>query len=152
MTEARILSALVEGVSELGDVLRGAAEVIAQREGQTLARWQLLSAVSSEKKTVSDLAREFGHRRQSVQRITDVLVRDKLVVYRDNPNHERSPLVGLTAQGKRLLGRLIKRQREFHRVLSRKTTKPKLAALRRGVDELREIVTGIDWKKARPKK
>ncbi|MEE9270748.1 MAG: helix-turn-helix domain-containing protein [Candidatus Krumholzibacteria bacterium] len=152
MTEARILSALVEGVSELGDVLRGAAEVIAQREGQTLARWQLLSAVSSEKKTVSDLAREFGHRRQSVQRITDVLVRDQLVVYRDNPNHERSPLVGLTAQGKRLLGRLIKRQREFHRVLSRKTTKPKLAALRRGVDELREIVTGIDWKKARPKK
>jgi DNA-binding MarR family transcriptional regulator len=152
MTETRILSALVEGISELTDDLRSVEDMIAQREGQTLARWQLLRAVSSSKKTVSDLARELGHKRQSVQRITDVLAKDKLVSYGDNPRHERSPLVGLTAQGKRLLGRLTKRQGEFHRGLSRKTTKSKLAALRRGVDELREIVAGIDWRKARPKK
>ena len=49
--------------------------------------------------TVPGVARVLGQSRQAVQRITDVMVEDGLLVYQRNPNHKRSVLVALTEEG-----------------------------------------------------
>jgi DNA-binding MarR family transcriptional regulator len=88
------------------------SERMARELGLTGARWQLLSVIgrSDTPYTVSDLARWMGLARQSVQRVADALAVDGLVEFIDNPRHRRAALVGLTARGRTLLGRLDQRR------------------------------------------
>ena len=51
--------------------------------------------------------------RQSVQRVADLLERDGLIAYEDNPAHRRASLVALTAEGRAALGRIQKAQRTW---------------------------------------
>lgn len=66
--------------------------------GQTSARWQVLGRVHKPQ-TVAALAREIGHARQSVQRITDLLAEEHLVTYAEHPTDRRTKLVKLTPAG-----------------------------------------------------
>ena len=70
--------------------------------GQTQARWQVLGAVADSCRTVPQIARQMGMTRQSVQRVTDLLVNEELLSFEKNPDHARSPLVRLTPRGRRL--------------------------------------------------
>ncbi len=74
-------------------------EALAKPSGQTLARWLVLEAVQDAPATVAQIARTMHLARQSVQRLADVLVRDGLAAYQDNPAHRRAKLVRLTPQG-----------------------------------------------------
>jgi DNA-binding MarR family transcriptional regulator len=67
--------------------------------GQSSARWQVLGRAGYQPQTVAQMARDMGHARQSVQRVADVLAREGLVVYKDNPTDRRAKLVELTPQG-----------------------------------------------------
>lgn len=67
--------------------------------GLSAARWQVLSAVTQESLSVSEVARRVGTTRQSVQRIADLLVRQGLAVYLDNPAHRRAKLLAATERG-----------------------------------------------------
>ncbi|WP_455359113.1 MarR family winged helix-turn-helix transcriptional regulator [Streptomyces sp. SYSU K21746] len=67
--------------------------------GLSAARWQILGVVSAEPMSVSAIARGLGITRQSVQRIADLLVRQGLAAYRDNPAHRRAKLLTATADG-----------------------------------------------------
>jgi DNA-binding MarR family transcriptional regulator len=49
---------------------------------------------------VPGIARALGQSRQAVQRITDVMVEDGLLLYAENPKHKRSALVTLSEDGK----------------------------------------------------
>ena len=71
--------------------------------GQSSARWQVLGRAGYQPQTVAQMARDMGHARQSVQRVTDVLAREGLVVYKDNPTDRRAKLVELTPQGVEVL-------------------------------------------------
>lgn len=51
--------------------------------------------------TPSQIARKMGLRRQSVQRLVDVLLEQGHLVLDDNPDHRRAKLVRLTAEGRR---------------------------------------------------
>lgn len=140
ITETEILSFLVEDVSALSSAIGRVGHMIARREGQTYARWQILSAASAGDKTVSQLARRLGLTRQSVQRLADLLADDGLVKYKKNPSHKRSPLVGLTGEGTRMLKRLTTRSRCFRELVAKRTTKHGLADLREATRKLFEVV------------
>ena len=67
--------------------------------GLSTARWQVLGAVNQGALTVSQIARNMGLRRQSVQRTVDHLTSEGLLELAPNPHHRRAKLVHLTASG-----------------------------------------------------
>jgi DNA-binding MarR family transcriptional regulator len=81
-----------------------AGEALAKPAGQTLARWLVLETIQDKPATVAQIARTLALARQGVQRLADVLVRDGLAVYQDNPAHRRAKLVRLTPEGRTALG------------------------------------------------
>jgi DNA-binding MarR family transcriptional regulator len=63
------------------------------------ARWQVLGAIERAPLPVSQIARNIGLTRQSVQRLTDILEPEGIVEYAANPDHKRAKLVCLTKRG-----------------------------------------------------
>ncbi|MEV0731062.1 MarR family winged helix-turn-helix transcriptional regulator [Polymorphospora sp. NPDC050346] len=94
--------------------LRRTGEAIAAAEGQTQARWQVLSVTSDRPMTVSQAARRLGVTRQAVQRVANELVEEGLLAPEPNRDHRTSPLLRLTAAGKEKLDRLTERAEVFH--------------------------------------
>jgi DNA-binding MarR family transcriptional regulator len=78
-------------------------EALARPAGQTLARWLVMEAVQDAPATVAQVARRLHLARQGVQRLADVLVRDGLAAYEDNPAHRRAKLLRLTPSGRSTL-------------------------------------------------
>jgi len=74
---------------------------LAVAEGLTAARWQVLGAVALAGRplTVPQIARRMGLTRQAVQESVNRLLGEALVEARDNLDHRRSPLIGLTELG-----------------------------------------------------
>ncbi|MFZ4238931.1 MarR family winged helix-turn-helix transcriptional regulator [Streptomyces murinus] len=124
------LALLVADVYEAADALRRAGEALAAAEGQTQARWQLMSAVSEQPLPVARAARRLGITRQGVQRIANDLVRDGLAEYLDNPDHRTSPLLALTAVGHRTLDAITARAATAHRVMAEGIAGSDLATVR----------------------
>ena len=98
---------LVADVYELAGASRRSSDELAAAVGHTAARWHVMSAVSDAPATVPDVARRLGQSRQNVQRVVNDLVASGAVELRDNPAHERSPLVALTDAGDRQLAELF---------------------------------------------
>jgi DNA-binding MarR family transcriptional regulator len=90
-----------------------AGEALAKPAGQTLARWLVLEAVQDAPATVAQIARTLHLARQSVQRLADLLVRDGLAAYQDNPAHRRAKLVRLTPPGRTALRTIQAAQRAW---------------------------------------
>ena len=76
------------------------AEELARPVGLTAALWQVLGAVLDEPLPAAGIARAMGITRQSVQRVTDILVKRGLAEYRDNPAHRRAKLIVPTDAGR----------------------------------------------------
>jgi DNA-binding MarR family transcriptional regulator len=83
----------------LNGQLLAVAEELARPVGLTAAWWQVLGAALGAPQSVSDIARAMGLTRQSVQRIADLLVREGLAAYAENPRHRRAKLVTPTEAG-----------------------------------------------------
>jgi DNA-binding MarR family transcriptional regulator len=83
-------------------LLLGAGDVLAQEEGLTSARWQVLGAVAlaDRPSTVPQIARRMGLTRQSVHATVGRLVSAGLVQLVPNADHQRSQLVRLTDLGR----------------------------------------------------
>jgi DNA-binding MarR family transcriptional regulator len=105
--------ALVVQVFRLNGMLTAAGDALAAPAGQTSARWRVLAAVEEEPMTVAQIARAWSLARQSVQRVADLLDRDGLIAYQDNPAHRRASLVALTPEGRAALARIQKAQRAW---------------------------------------
>ncbi|MFJ5636677.1 MarR family winged helix-turn-helix transcriptional regulator [Streptomyces goshikiensis] len=126
---AEELALLVADVFEAAGALRRAGEALAGAEGQTQARWQLMSVVSEESLPVARAARRLGVARQGVQRIANELVRDGLAEFRDNPDHRTSSLLALTPSGRRALEAITARAEAAHRVMGEGIAQADLATL-----------------------
>jgi DNA-binding MarR family transcriptional regulator len=98
---------LVADVYELAGVSRGSSEQLASEQGQTVARWHVMSVLSDQAFTVPAIARRLGLTRQSVQRVADELVDEGVVKRSDNPDHQRSPLLALTTEGRETLRKIV---------------------------------------------
>ena len=80
-----------------------AGEALAKPAGQTLARWLVLETIQDAPATVAQIARGLHLARQGVQRLADLLVRDGLAIYVDNPAHRRAKLLAITPRGRSAL-------------------------------------------------
>jgi len=85
---------------------------LAVAEGLTAARWQVLGAVALAGRpvTVPQIARRMGLTRQAVQESVNRLLAEALVEARDNLDHRRSRLIGLTALGRQKYTAVDQRQ------------------------------------------
>lgn len=128
---------LVADVYEAAGALRRWGERTAAAEGQTQARWQVLSVISVGDWTVPAAADRLGTSRQAVQRIANDLVADELAIYVDNPRHRRSPFLQPTATGRRVLQAINRRAARHHRTITAGLDGLDLVALRAG---LRRVV------------
>jgi DNA-binding MarR family transcriptional regulator len=111
------LSELVVHVFRLDGLLKATGDALAEPAGQTTARWRVLAAVENGPMTVAQIARAWWLTRQSVQRIADLLERDGLVAYEENPAHRRAQLVRLTPNGDAALRRIRAAQRDWANAL-----------------------------------
>ena len=106
MTKARIspasaaLTALFLKLFRVNGLLLVAGDRLTSDLGLTSARWQVMSVLADGPLTVSQIARNMGLKRQSVQRLVNVLSQQALLVLSDNPNHRRARLVQLTVMGR----------------------------------------------------
>lgn len=100
---------LIADVFELAGASRSTSEQLASSLGQTAARWHVMSVASEEAMNVPAIARRLGLTRQSVQRVVNDLADAGLVSLEPNPDHERSPLVTLADEGRRVMGELFQR-------------------------------------------
>ena len=97
----RIFPAFVFELFRAYSRLNSAGDEIAREFGLSSARWRVLGSACRSPKTVSDIARERGLTRQSVQQIVNSLLEDRLVKLIENKNHKNAKLVAPTPSGKR---------------------------------------------------
>jgi DNA-binding MarR family transcriptional regulator len=118
--KSEVRSSAGQGVAELAvrilrleGILTAAGDALAAPSGQSSARWRVLAAVEEQPLTVAQIARAWSLARQSVQRVADLLARDGLVAYEDNPGHRRAKLVRLTRRGRATLREIQEAQRRW---------------------------------------
>jgi len=132
----RSLPLLIADLYEAAGASRRAGEAIAAAEGQTQARWQLLSVISHGDWTVAHAARRLGITRQAVQRTADELLASGLAVAEPNPNHQRSPLIRPTAEGRAALAAISERAERWHAELAERVNPEDVEAARRVLQAL----------------
>ena len=111
--EGDAVGELVALVFRLDALLRASGDRLAEPAGQTTARWRILATAESGPMTVAQIAADWSMARQSVQRVADLLARDGLITYEENPAHRRAKLVRLTPVGRSALLRIRAAQRDW---------------------------------------
>lgn len=135
---ADLIPLLVADVYHLAGAFRRSGDRIAKTIGQTQARWQLLSVVSDGARTVAQIARRLGLARQSVQRTADQVVRLRQGCYVENPDHKRSALLQITAEGKKTLALLTRAAEKSQVDLSADFKRAELVTALRVIRQLRD--------------
>lgn len=135
------MALLVADLYQAAGLSRRLGEQIAKVEGQSQARWQVLSVLSDGPRTVAQAARRLSTARQAVQRVTRELANDGLLVAHDNPDHRTSPLFALTAEGERTLERMNAAAAKDHCEQLKKLKPGEVAQLHAG---LRRLITILE--------
>lgn len=109
------LTRLVLAIFRANGRLLAAGDELVAPIGLSSARYQVLGAVAlaGGPLTVPHIARNMGLTRQGVQKQVDLLVTEELLARLPNPDHRRSPLVSLTAAGRRAYARADTRWRKL---------------------------------------
>lgn len=136
------IAPLVADVFELAGLLRRSGEAVAAGEGQTQARWQLLSVVSDQALTVPQAARRLGVTRQGVQRVANDLIAAGLAERRPNPDHRASPLLAPTDNGRLVLRAITERATVVNSRLAEAVEPATLQATRDGLQRLIAALKG----------
>jgi len=137
---AQLIPLIVADVFHLAGEFRQLGNEIAGRVGQTQARWQALSVVSDGPRTVAQMARRLGYVRQSVQRTADQLADEALTRYIHNPDHAKSPLVEITAEGRIALAQITRRAEKWHQKLSAELNVDEVSTTLRVLRQLRSAI------------
>lgn len=91
--------------------------------------------------TVPDIARRRHVTRQHIQSLVNPLLELGLVATRDNPAHQRSPLVTLTAEGRRRMRRMQRRERRAFGAMDIGASNDELEAAARTLRAVRSGLT-----------
>jgi DNA-binding MarR family transcriptional regulator len=134
------LSWLVFQILQLNGLLTNVGDALAAPAGQTSARWQVLAAVEDVPLSVAQIARALNLTRQSVQRVADLLVQDKLALYVDNPAHARAKLLRLQPKGHAALETIQAGQRAWANAIAERIDEGKLRKASAVLAELHELV------------
>lgn len=133
------LSKFSLSIFAINGLLMRSGEGVTRPLGQSSARWQVLGRASYQPQTVARMAQEMGHARQSVQRIADILEKEGLVAYKDNPADKRARLVELTAAGETVLAAIYARDQEDSQQLMTKLDPEQLVAIANALDGIAQI-------------
>jgi DNA-binding MarR family transcriptional regulator len=119
-------------------LLLAAGDLLADDQGLTSARWQILGAIALAERplTVPQIARRMGLTRQSVHATVTRLVRDGLLELTPNADHRRSQLVRLTEPGTATYSAIDRRQAVWVNRLARGIGRSDLETTARVLDEL----------------
>ncbi|MFI5014275.1 MAG: MarR family winged helix-turn-helix transcriptional regulator [Hyphomicrobiales bacterium] len=99
--------------------LKGMAEELHRDLGVNVSMRGVMESLADEgAKTVPSIAREKGVSRQHIQVNVDALLNDGMVEARDNPAHQRSPLITLTEKGKQIFAEARRREAEVLKSLA----------------------------------
>ena len=132
--EQELMSGVAKTVFRLNGQLFTLGEALASPAGLTAAWWQVLGAILRHPLSVADIAREIGVTRQSVQRVADLLVAERLAEFRLNPAHARSKLLAPTTEGREAVRRIA----PAHSALADRL------AVELGVDQLRDSLATLE--------
>jgi len=94
------MTELVLEIFRMNGLLLAVGDGLTRELGLTSARWQVLGALVDGPLTVAQIARNMGLKRQSVQRLVDVLSEQGILIFEGNPHHRRAKLVRLTEAGR----------------------------------------------------
>lgn len=132
------LNNLIDEIFQANGQLLAEGDRLSAEYGLTGARWQVMGALHLEQRplTVAQIARRMGLQRQSVQRITDILVKQGLLAYHPNPEHKRAKLVDFTDEGSKTLQQMDAMQYEHAMGI---TPEFSLEELQRTADVLRRL-------------
>ena len=108
-----LFSELVLEVFRVNGKLLAVGDRLTADLGLTSARWQVMGAIGNDAIPVGQIARKMGLKRQSVQRLVNVLADEGIVEFRDNPHHQRAKLVQLTDAGHQRLEQISHIQNEW---------------------------------------
>jgi DNA-binding MarR family transcriptional regulator len=133
-------NAVLVQVIQLSRLFTAAGEALAKPAGQTLARWLVLAEIEDEPATVADIARALRLARQSVQRVADLLERDGLAAYEENPHHRRAKLLRLTPSGRAALRTIQTAQRAWADALGAQIGTANLQRASAGLDTVLHAV------------
>jgi len=131
-----LLPLIIADVYELAGRFRERGETIAQKVGQTQARWQVMSVASGTPLTVAQVARRLGVSRQNVQRIADALVRECWASFERNPDHSGSPFLVLNERGLAALAEITAGAKAYHAGITAKLVPAELKSIQRGLRRL----------------
>jgi DNA-binding MarR family transcriptional regulator len=99
--------------------LRSSGDSQYQKYGLSSGRMSLMrSLFGGGPQTVSAIAASRPVARQGIQRMVNAMLKDDLLVLRDNPRHKRAKLVQLSATGAVLFQQVLQEEIEFMNVLS----------------------------------
>ena len=116
--EGELITDLIVETFGLNGGFLAAGDRLTKNLGLSSARWQVLASSDGERRTVAQIARRMGLRRQSVQRTVNSLLSGGFVLLRNNPNHRRAKLVELTEKGCSALDEVFRRQSEWANALA----------------------------------
>jgi DNA-binding MarR family transcriptional regulator len=144
--EGEAATELVLSMFRANGSLLAAGDLLAQEEGLTSARWQVLGAIALAGRplTVPQIARRMGLTRQSVHSTVDRLVEGGLVELIPNQDHRRSPLVGLTERGHAAYDAIDRRQARWVNELARGIRRSDIETATRVLDEIARRVDATD--------
>ena len=108
-----LFSELVLEVFRVNGKLLAVGDRLTADLGLTSARWQVMGAIGNDAIPVAQIAHKMGLKRQSVQRLVNVLADEGIVEFRDNPHHQRAKLVQLTDVGHQRLEQISHIQNEW---------------------------------------
>lgn len=100
--------------------LRTSGEALLEGTGINASQRAVLEFLDlHQPQTVSSMAREKTVSRQHIQTVVNDLLALGLVESRDNPAHKRSPLILMTAQGKKLFEKITQKESKVLEVLAK---------------------------------
>jgi DNA-binding MarR family transcriptional regulator len=136
--EGQAATDLILATFRANGLLLASGDHLAQEEGLTSARWQVLGAIALAGRplTVPQIARRMGLTRQSVHATVGRLAAQGVVVLMANVDHQRSQLVRLTPRGRATWAAMDKHQTEWVNQLAEGLRSSKLLGAARVLEEL----------------
>jgi DNA-binding MarR family transcriptional regulator len=128
-------------VARLGGEFTAIGETLAALGDQTLARCFVLDAAEDGPASVAQIDRRLGMARQSVQRVADLLVRDQLAHYEDNPDHRRAKLLRPTDAGRRALVTITTAQKAWADKLGAEIGEVELARVTAIIERIQRVAS-----------
>ena len=138
--KAELLRQLILDMLQLDGAMARRAEAITAEQGQTTARYKVLTAAGCDVRTVPQIARRMGLTRQGVQRIANQLVEDGLARFVANPDHRASPILALTRRGAAVDDAISDSHARWSNRLAKKLDGKRLEMALEGVRDLLDAV------------